>query len=66
MAAPNRQFPGIDAKQSGHRWPATDAEARAAGLAKFIRLGDGGVEYHHAVDRHELEASGAYRLEPWP
>ena len=65
MPAPNRQYPGIDSKQSGHRWPATDEEARRAGLAKFIRLSDNVVEYHHPVDRHELEASGAYRSEPW-
>ena len=65
MAAPNRQLPPLPNRESGHRWPVNDTEAKAAGLQKVVRLSDNQVEYHHSIDCPELEASGAYRWERW-
>jgi len=61
---PNVKWPGLkDGTVPG--WPATDEEARAAGLVKLERISGGGVLYRLSVDARALVAGGEYEYRPY-
>lgn len=66
MSAPNRSWPGYDPTTGDWKglWPATDAEAEAAGLCK-VDVG-GVTKYLSPVDAKELVKLGQGTILAWP
>lgn len=64
--APEIVWPGIAADGS-RPWPATDAEAQAAGLTKLVRASDGHVVYARTMNAREIAAhpESGYVVESW-
>ncbi len=65
--APNREYPGsIMGRDGNPKYPANDADAKAAGLDKCVKVSDSSVSYRYPPDRKEMVLSGAYTWTPWP